>query len=870
MRASVSPRCLLLAALATVFATTAILYTAISVYHYSQVPAFEIQLGVDYGYDYTARAVVIKNVVPGSAAERASLRAADAVVAVNGHPLDTLNPFYDAIVRGRPGDSVVFTVRRAGHAAPITLRATLARLPRLPAPQPLAQRIARTVTDFYPIPAMLVGLIVLVLRLEDRNAWLLAALFAGLATGRLAELEGLIHPALRGFALGYFVLFNGIWPAIFYTFLSTFPAPSALDRRVPWLKAVLLVGAGLVWVPSAVWCVLAGSAQPVTRALLAIGERPYTAAVAGYSYVAIVLGFVSVGLNCRRRVAAETRRKARLVAWSFVIGYVPWLILQTVAVSLGKNVLAFPFWVLIPVVLLLMLLPVMFAYTVVKHRVLEFSVLVRRSARYVLVQRGFVLATAALSISVTALFAIYSAKLLPRLTDAALPVGIAGGALFGLVAVRTGGALARRVARRIDRAFFRQAYDAGRILEGLAQKVRMTTSRGELASLLETEIVDAIHPRGVAVYMKTRGGALAIASGPGALPATLAADLPLVDVLERSGQPWTVPPEDPVAAALVAPLAALEPECLVPIVGHRAEVTGLLALGPRLSDEPYSRDDRKLLASVAGQAGLALESLTLAEEMADRLDVERRSAQELAIAAEVQRRLLPQKIVPMTTLEYAGMCRQAREVGGDYYDFLDLGPGQLGLVLADVSGKGLYAALLMANLQASLRSLSARAAGDVVQALETLNRSFCESTAGNHFATLFLALYDDVTRRVRYANCGHCSPFLLRANGDVERLPVTAGAIGMFEPWHCAVRDFQLGPGDLLAVFSDGVTEAMNAGGEEFGERGLLSALEGHRQATPAAVLDGIIAAVHAFSGGEQHDDLTLVVARGRERFAAS
>ena len=852
-----------LTVLAVLFVAATIFYTGISIYYYSHPLTSAAFLGVDYGLDVETPGIVITRVLPGSPAEKAGLRAKDVVAAVNGRLLDTPNPFYDAVSRGLPGDTVRFTVRRGGEAAPVELRATLTSRPHPEEPS-LAQRIAQTVMRFYPVPATLVGLAVLLLRRGERHAWLLALLFSGLATGALTELERLIHPALRGFTLGYAILFGGLWPAVFYTFLAVFPAPSPLDRRVPWLKTALIAVTAAANVPPAAWCFVTGSSAPVSRAVIRFGGWPLQVILGVVSLGALALGFVSLALNCVRGATADVRRKARLLAWTFVIGALPWVILTFVAFVAWRNVFDFPFWVWAPCVLLLMVLPVMFAYAVLKHRVLEFSVLVRRSARYVLVQRGFVLLTVALSVAVTFLFAVYGAVLLPRLTDAALPVGIGIGALFGLLVVRTGGAVARRVEGRIDRAFFRQAYDARRVLERLAQEVRAATSRDKLASLLETEIVDAFHPRQTAVYLRAQGGGLELARGPGGIAPALAPDLPLLETLARHAQPWSVPDAPGAERELAAPLGALEPECFVPLLNRRADTIGLLVLGPRLSEEPYSRDDKKLLASVAGQSGLALESLMLAEEMAERIDAERRAAHELTIAGEVQRRLLPQKAASLATVDYAGGCRQARAVGGDYYDFLDLGPGQLGLVLGDVSGKGLYAALLMVNLQANLRSLSARAAADLASVVESVNRSFCESTAGNHYATLFVGHYDDGTRRFRYANCGHYPPFLLRAGGEVERLPVTASAVGMFEPWTCEVRELNLGPGDLLAIFSDGVTEAMNEGGEEFGEAGLLATLQTHRDAPASTVLDGVMAAVLDFSSRELRDDLTLVVARGR------
>jgi Stage II sporulation protein E (SpoIIE) len=139
-----------------------------------------------------------------------------------------------------------------------------------------------------------------------------------------------------------------------------------------------------------------------------------------------------------------------------------------------------------------------------------------------------------------------------------------------------------------------------------------------------------------------------------------------------------------------------------------------------------------------------------------------RAAHDLAIARRVQAQLLPQTAPPLATPDYAGLCREAGAVGGDFHDFLPMGPGRVGLVLADVSGKGVSAALLMANLQASLRAQSALYPGEAAQVLRSVNRLFFASTAPEHYATAFFAAYDDRTRRLRYANCGHLPPVVLR------------------------------------------------------------------------------------------------------------
>ena len=216
---------------------------------------------------------------------------------------------------------------------------------------------------------------------------------------------------------------------------------------------------------------------------------------------------------------------------------------------------------------------------------------------------------------------------------------------------------------------------------------------------------------------------------------------------------------------------------------------------------------------------------------------------------------------PLNTLEYAGACIQARAVGGDYYDFLDLGEGRVGFVLADVAGKGISAALLMANLQAHLRSQSAIVNHDFSQTLERVNRLFFESTESAKYATLFIGVYEDETRRLRYVNCGHNPPVLLRGE-QVEHLCSTATVLGMFEEWQCEVAETVVGPGDILVVCTDGVFEAANPAGDEFGEAGLVSVLQACRQQKADVLLQSVIEAVQKFAPGEQADDITLIVAK--------
>ena len=246
----------------------------------------------------------------------------------------------------------------------------------------------------------------------------------------------------------------------------------------------------------------------------------------------------------------------------------------------------------------------------------------------------------------------------------------------------------------------------------------------------------------------------------------------------------------------------------------------------------------------------------------EKLEAKRRLDQEFAIATQVQSRLFPQSLPQLKSLEYAGACIPARAVGGDYFDFHSLSPDRLGFVIADVAGKGIAAALLMANLQANLRSQFALALEQPQRLLQKVNRLFCDNTPDGAFATLFFADYDDSSGFLRYVNCGHLCALLLRRDDSVDRLQSTSTVLGLFKTWECTIGESHLHPGDLLALYTDGVTESVNHDFEEFGEDRLVASLRSHRHEPPQSLLTSIVSDVRSFCPHEQHDDITLIIAK--------
>ncbi|HEX7361007.1 MAG TPA: SpoIIE family protein phosphatase [Bryobacteraceae bacterium] len=366
---------------------------------------------------------------------------------------------------------------------------------------------------------------------------------------------------------------------------------------------------------------------------------------------------------------------------------------------------------------------------------------------------------------------------------------------------------------------------------------------------------------------------------------------PAFDVRLPSGERWltVAPPDGTAALTLVAPEPGSDEYSLI---GRPTQVVLLTedvfakfkewrTRGVCFHNPPEMQCWGAVTASFEDPDGnsftlLSHDELTRELNEQRRAHVEKRHAEhrgalDLEAARQVQARLFPQTQPKLASLDLCGHCSQARHVGGDYYDFLGLGRERLGLVVGDVSGKGTAAALLMANLQAHLRNLCGTywnrpytpfALEQPQRFLVAANRLFRENLSDNAYATLFFGEYNDQTQQLRFANCGHPAAILFRSNGEVERLDSTCGVVGLFKDWDCVVGERCLSPGDTLAIYTDGVTESFNSSGEEFGEERLVEALHRHRHLPVQNVLASLLDDIRRFSPHEQHDDITLVIAR--------
>ena len=290
------------------------------------------------------------------------------------------------------------------------------------------------------------------------------------------------------------------------------------------------------------------------------------------------------------------------------------------------------------------------------------------------------------------------------------------------------------------------------------------------------------------------------------------------------------------------------------------EILGVMLLGPPQERDAYSVEEKDLLSSSADVFALMLENARLTDRALEQEKLRR----DLALAAEVQRRLLPPQPPRSGAVTLTAFTLPARTVGGDYYDFFDLGGDRIGVAIADVSGKGIAAALVMSVVQASLRVISGTGELPLSEVAKRMNRFLYQSTGANKYATFFYAQIEDAGRRLKYVNAGHNPPYLLRRSadgGEIVELSTGGTVIGLFPELDYTDAEIELRPGDLLVAFTDGVTEAHNAQAEEFGEDRLKEMLLGTADPSAEAVSAALSARMREWIGdAEQYDDLTFVV----------
>lgn len=809
-------------------------------------------------YDMDSRRIENQGLKPE--AKAAGLAAGDRIEQLNGADYSGLAQWDTILAESHPGDILDVGYTRPNGStgmATLTLAHNGALRGRLPV---LGFWRDFFITGLLTLVCLLTGYWVVFTRPADRNAWLMLVLLtfpscvfinSGLATGaglflrefwyRTGQLAG--APAL---------LLFGVY----------FPERSRIDARVPWAKWILMAVFGLslaILYPAMYMDYYGGGdGRWLTRA------SDLASAVVSLLNLLFIFLFVVLTLDKLRSASTQdARRRLRVLLTGMSVGVGSLLLIFIVLPHYGVTS-AQPRWYFVRYLGAagFMLAPLTLAYVVVVQRAMDVRVLLRTGTRYALARASlWVLQIALLVVIGFRLFLPMIERRQPQPSDvwaAVIFLGLILSLRFGV---------SNRLQQWLDRRFFREAYNAEVMLNELSDEVRRFTETQPLLETVAKRICETLHIRQIAMLLR-HGDAFYVEEAVGvAADGTLMlpAQASSIRHLSNSSEPARLYREDPDAWYLMAGTAerraldVLNAELLLPLPG-RNRLMGVMALGPKRSEAAWSRTDLQVLTTVARQTGLALEVSELAHSLAAEAAQRERVNREMEIAREVQERLFPQQMPALTGASVAGACRAALGVGGDYYDVILLEDGRIGLAVGDVSGKGISAALLMASLRASLRGVTLDNPRDFAKLMHKVNVLVYEASASNRYATFFFAAFDPVTRKLDCVNAGHNPPVLLR-NGNVIRLEADGPVVGLlpFAPY--TEQSLTLEPGDLLVLYTDGISEAMTHQDEEWGEERMIAAALKLREKSAEEILQSIFAEADAFTAGApQHDDMTLLV----------
>jgi serine phosphatase RsbU (regulator of sigma subunit) len=790
----------------------------------------------------------------------AVLRAGDEIVSLKGEPQSAFPVLNRNECAVPPGTPYKLIVRRDGQTLEFDL--TTAR-------SPLSRLLYDLAVNFASLIALLTGAALFFLKPNDKLALLLALMlgtFTALFSGddrllsewvrTLVQIARSLNLAFFAFFLHLFLLFPeaGPWAQRF---------PQRLRRVERWLYLPLAVGFAL---NLSNLFGIDGLLAKIPGARL-VG-RFVTVSLISY----LVLGLAALAVNYR---AADVRnkRRIRVVAAGCSLGILSLLLIIGGGI-LGLNKVYPKFFDLLSYAIgvTLPLIPLSFAYAIVRHQVIPVSLIIRRGVRYVLVSRGSVLIEGIVVALVVTAVLTY---LFSRFNPPGIVIGLVSAAV-AIAAWRIEKHLHEKyLAPIIDRKFFRQSYDSHQIISDLADSLRSTTDLSQLTGQVATKLQSALQAETVAVLLRDdatgdyRGDASCEydAENGKAILSEQQFRLPryaeVVAQLNEARQPIEVELNGSHSMEDDA-LRQMKSAMLLPLAGNDG-MPGIISLGPRLGDLPYSREDKRLLMSVAGPTTFAIENARLVERMIE--DARRREeleaenearARELEEARQLQLSMLPKSLPRLPNLEIAAYMKTAAEVGGDYYDFHLSDDGALTVAVGDATGHGLKAGTMVTAMKSLFYSFADEP--ELPLAMNRSSRVLKRMNLRSLFMGLTVAKLDG--HRLRITSAGMPPVWIYRAaDRTIEEVFIKAMPLGSLANYNYREEEVAIAPGDVIVLMSDGFPERFNSAGEMFDyDRAKRALAEAAARSAPA-IIEHFVAASEAWADGRpQDDDVTFVV----------
>jgi serine phosphatase RsbU (regulator of sigma subunit) len=854
----------------------------------------------------TANHAVVTTVDPNGPAAGV-LREGDEIVAVNGLGLQgeglggALTRAYSMI---EPGGAYALSIRRAGQAVAGEERAVeVVTLHTQAAPSArIYGRFAGLVgiiLIFY-----LAGLIIFLIKPLDKQSILLAlilGMFAAFPQGIKSGASGLpnwFYFVLQAPVAASLLFFAPVFLHFFLIFPEGERPLSPWLRRWPRLERYIYYPVLFFFVPTSV--LLTGVMMFMTQERrTALGGRLSVLALLGIALAVtyMSLGLVSLVINYRN--AEElARRRMRIVVAGSLAAFLPLLLLTALnAFGLSYINSAALRWLDFMMLFTLPLMPLAFAYAIIRHKIIPVSFIIRRGARYLLVSRGSVV----LETLVVGVFMFFLMDAFFRRVGqlSGRTVGVISGVVAIIVWSVTRALHGRVIAPAIDRRFFRRAYDTQTILSGLVQSLRTVTGVPKLLELTAARVQEALHASRVTFFLRDgRTGEYvrayssehekADADGRSLVPTqSIAPDNSLAERLRHATEPLEAEDVDEgtreqaeTGTSLSADassgtaeqetMRSLGAALLLPL-GAKDGLLGLISLGPRVGDLPYSGDDKHLLMAVAGQLGFALENARLVERMLEeerrRQEIEaenERRAKEMEEARQLQLSMLPKSVPQLPGLEIAVYMKPATEVGGDYYDFHLSADGTLTIAIGDATGHGLRAGTMVTAAKSLFRTFADEP--DLTQVFRRSTRVLKEMNLRSLYMAMMLLKIRGSQAVISIAGM---PPLLIYRAGRelVEEVAIQGMPLGSFTNFPYRQEEFRLATNDIIVLMSDGFPERLNEHGEMLDYAQARRLFEEVTRRSPQEIINHLVKSGDAWAGDRlQDDDVTFVVVKVREQ----
>jgi sigma-B regulation protein RsbU (phosphoserine phosphatase) len=777
--------------------------------------------------------LLITDVVPGGVTDAAGVRNGDILLEVNRHEFRTANEAQKMINAITPGEFAIYTIDRNGLQ--FETRVQILKVFNLP-------YLAMFSLGF---GFLIVGYVVVMTKpqgeIQRRFARysMLTMLFFGTA-GNPQSITGL--PMLAYVMSSAIIIGRLFAPPTFIRFFFYFPDKLEVARK-RWVTVSLYVFSALVLLPLLL--------QPTL-------ELP-TGVIQSLAAVPTTMFFLGLGIfvsSYMGRVEPDRRRQLRPILVGIAIGTVAGLYLLAIGIINPFAVFLNP-TLFIPA-LFIVTVPIAFGFSIFRYRLMDIDLVVKRSLIY-----GSVTAT---------LVAIYLFVVLGAGHLIFEWIGVDDNRALNIVALVLIALVFDPVKRRaqswIDRAFYHERLDYQRALLEFSQELPRQMNLEQIMNSVVNRIANTMHVDNVAVITSDQHeGCFCISQNIDPAYCQFAdghESLISLYLTTRKPQSFALISEEPESVTL----NAVDREKIIKagvVLGVpmflQDRLLGTINVGPKRSGKVYSQEDINLLSTVASQAAIAIENARLHRSEIERQKIE----EEMTLARRIQEGLLPKSDPNITGLDVAGLSIPARSVGGDYYDYIQLGPKKLLVVVGDVSGKGMSAALYMSKIQGMIQ-LAAHANSSPREMLVQVNRHLYEGIERRSFITMVLALFDLERGEVRICRAGH-NKVIFGANGHLEHLDAHGIGLGLergpiFDTSLQEVRR-PITRDNIFLFYSDGLCEAMNEQQEEFSTERVCELLT-HMRSLPAHdVRDALVNAVRRHQGAaEQHDDITMIVVK--------